>query len=306
MGDDIVGRDRHRRNDKADPESPAVPYIPSKGLEPEDVLVGSVRTIAVIAFAFVGLACSEPVEPTVSAPPMPTTGAMPASPPPSPAAEPPPGEPVAFRTSDGVRIAARTFGDGRVGVVFGHQIDGDQRDWWDLAAGLAEEGYTALTLDFRGYCPREGAGCSEDGGTADAWRDLLAAARLLRSRGAERIVFVGASMGGTAAVLAASRADPAVDGVIALSAPTVCCGMFVEPGDVGAIEAPMLFVAGRDDAEAPSSAREFARWAGDRGRAVVLGSGEHGVDLIGGLATPEVQRRTNALIRTFLERVGAG
>jgi pimeloyl-ACP methyl ester carboxylesterase len=300
------GRNRCRRNDTPDPESSAVAYTLRGESNRRDMHVRSVRTLAVIAFAFVAIACSEPVEPTVSAPPVPTTGAMPASPQPSPAAEPPPGEPVALRTSDGVRIAARTFGDGRVGVVFGHQIDGDQRDWWDLAAALAEEGYAALTLDFRGYCPREGAGCSEDGGTTDAWRDLLAGARLLRSRGADRVVFVGASMGGTAAVLAASQADPPVDGVIALSAPTVCCGMFVDRGDVGAVEAPMLFVAGRDDAEAPSSARELARWAGDRGRAVVLDSGEHGVDLIGGLATPDVERRTNALIRTFLERVDAG
>lgn len=263
----------------------------------------SARTLAVIALAVVAQGCSEPLEPAVSAPPTAPTGATPSSPQPSPAEEPTPGEPVAFRTSDGVRIAARAFGDGRVGIVFGHQIDGDQRDWWGSAAALAEEGYPALTLDFRGYCPRQGAGCSEDGGTADAWRDLLAGARLLRSRGADRIVLVGASMGGTAAIMAASRADPPVDGVIALSAPTACCGMFVEPADVGAVEAPMLFIAGRDDGDAPASARQMARWAGDRGRAVVLDSGEHGVDLLGGLAAPDIEQRTNTLILTFLDRV---
>ena len=265
----------------------------------------SARTLAVV-LAFVVTGCSEPLEPTVSPPPKATTGAMPASPQPSQAEEPTPGDPVAFRTSDGVRIAGRVFGDGRVGVVFGHQIDGDQRDWWDLATSLAEEGYTAVTLNCRGYCPREGAGCSEDGGTADAWRDLLAGARLLRSRGAERIVLVGASMGGTAAVMAASRADPSVDGVISLSAPTDCCGMRIAPNDAGSIEAPTLFIAGRDDGEAPASARQLARWTGDRGRVVVLDSGEHGVDLIGGLAAPDVERRTNTLIRTFLERVSGG
>jgi pimeloyl-ACP methyl ester carboxylesterase len=264
-----------------------------------------VRTLVATVVALAA-GCSEPVEPTVTAPPTPSPGAMPASPQPSPPQEPTPGEAVAFRTVDGVRIAGRAFGVGRVGVVFAHQIDGDQRDWWDLAETLAEEGYAALTLNVRGYCPGAGAGCSQEGGTADAWRDLLAGVRLLRSRGVERIVLVGASMGGTAAVLAASRGDPRVDGVISLSAPTDCCGMTIERDDVEAIAAPMLFVAGRDDADAPSSARRFANWAGDRGRLAILDSGEHGIDLLGGLAAPDVERRTNALIRTFLERAADG
>ena len=262
----------------------------------------SVRTLVVIAV--VAAACSGAVEPTATTPPMPTPGAMPASPQPSPIDEPTPGVPVSFRTADGVRIAGRAFGDGRVGVVFGHQIDTDQTDWWDLAAALAEEGYAALTLDFRGYCPGDEAGCSEDGTTADAWRDLLAGAEVLRDRGADRIVLVGASMGGTAAVLAASRADPPVHGVIALSAPSDCCGMTIERGDLETVDAPMLFVAGRDDGDAPASARQMARWAGTSGRFVILDSGEHGVDLLGGLATPDVEHRTNALIRTFLDHVG--
>ena len=262
--------------------------------------MGSVRTLVVIAV--LAAACSEPVEPAATTPPMPTPGAMPASPQLSPTEEPTPGVPVSFRTADGVRIAGRAFGDGRVGVVFGHQIDTDQTDWWDLAAALADEGFATLTLDFRGYCPGDDAGCSEDGSTADAWRDLLAGARVLRKRGADRIVVVGASMGGTAAVLAASRADPPVDGVIALSAPADCCGMRVEKADVEAIAAPMLLIAGRDDGDLPTSARQLGRWGGDRARVVILDSGEHGIDLLGGLATPDVERRTNALIRSFLER----
>jgi pimeloyl-ACP methyl ester carboxylesterase len=110
-------------------------------------------------------------------------------------------------------------------------------------------------------------------------------------------------MGGTAAVIAASRADPPAEGVIALSAPTDCCGMTIAPSDVGVLEGPMLFVAGRDDGEAPTSARQLARWAGDRGRVVILDSGEHGVDLIGGLAAPDIAQRTTALILRFLARV---
>jgi pimeloyl-ACP methyl ester carboxylesterase len=269
--------------------------------------VRSVRRFAVLAVALLAGGCSEPLRPTTTAPPMPTAGAMPASPEPSRTPEPTPGRFVSFRTPDGVRIAGRRFGDGPVGVVFAHQIDGDQRDWWDLAATLAEDGYATLTLNMRGYCPGDGAGCSQDGGTADAWRDLLAGARVLRGRGADRIVLVGASMGGTAAMLAVSRAASPVDGVITLSAPTDCCGMTVEPGDLRALQTRMLFIAGQDDGDAPAAARTFARWAGPkRTHVLILNSGEHGVDLLGGLATPGVARRTFALIRTFLEGVGSG
>ena len=261
----------------------------------------SARRVVVVAVAVLASACSEPVEPEVTPPPMPTAGAMPASPQPSPA--PTPGTPVAFRTADGVRIAGRVFGDGRIGVVLGHQIDGDQRDWWNFAEELADEGYRALTLDFRGYCPRDGAGCSGDGGTADAWRDLVAAAEWLRGRGARRIVLVGASMGGTAATVAGAERASAPDGLIALSAPATCCGMTPDPSAMRAAGIPMLFLAGNADGEAATDARQLARWAGADGRAVILDSGEHGVDLIGGLAEPDVERRTTEAMLAFLEGV---
>jgi hypothetical protein len=35
---------------------------------------------------------------------------------------------------------------------------------------------------------------------------------------------------------------------------------------------------------------------------VILASGEHGTDLLGGLATPGIERKTTELILDFLER----
>jgi pimeloyl-ACP methyl ester carboxylesterase len=209
---------------------------------------------------------------------------------------------VTFVASDGVRIAGRLFGDGLVGVVLGHQIDNDQSAWWDFAERLAADGYVALTINFRGYCP-DGAGCSGDGGTGEAWRDLVAASDELRHRGAGRVVLIGASMGGTAAVVAASDARSAVDGVITLSAPADCCGMGADRSAIQAADMPMLFIAGRFDGDAPASARRLGRFAGSQGEIVILASGEHGTDLIGGLATPQVERRTTDLILDFLDRV---
>ena len=221
----------------------------------------------------------------------------------SPSPTPVPGEAVAFRASDGVRIAGRLFGDGRVGVVIGHSIYGDQTEWWNVAEVIADAGSLALTIDFRGYCPGEESGCSDDGTTADAWRDLLAGAKLLRERGVKEIVLIGASMGGTAAILAAAHARPDVSGVITLSAPTDCCGMETDKSVVAAVGAPMLFIAGRFDGDAQRSALAFARWAGSSGEALILASGEHGTDLFG-LAAPQVEHRTTEAILAFLERPG--
>ena len=36
---------------------------------------------------------------------------------------------------------------------------------------------------------------------------------------------------------------------------------------------------------------------------MILNTGEHGVDLIGGLAEPDVERRTTEAMLAFLERV---
>ena len=232
------------------------------------------------------------------------SGSPTASPSPSPTAEPAPGRRVTFRADDGVRISARVFGRGPVGVVLGHQIDGDQTDWWDFAGLLADEGYSALTIDFRGYCPGGEAGCSDDAGTGDAWRDLVAGAVWLDRHGARRVVLIGASMGGTAAVVAASGSD--VDGVITLSAPSECCGMAITRSIVEEARGPMLFIAGRFDADLPASARRLGRWAGSAGDVLILNSGEHGRDLLGGLATPQVQRRTIDTVLSFLDRVAEG
>jgi pimeloyl-ACP methyl ester carboxylesterase len=255
--------------------------------------------VIVVALFLLG-SCSSPA--TVDEHP---SGAASASPTPSASPERAPGSPVRFRTADGVRIAGRLFGDGPVGVVLGHSIDGDQSEWWNFAEMLAENGYVALSIDFRGYCPREGAGCSGEGSTGDAWQDVLAGGAFLREHGVQRVVVMGSSMGGTAAVVAAAQRAPGLAGVVTLSAPTECCGLVADRALVEGIHVPGLFIAGRFDAEAPMEARALAKWIGSRGEFLILASGEHGTDLFG-LATPDVEQRTTQSILDFLDRLREG
>ena len=125
--------------------------------------------------------------PTLVAPTTPAAGEA--------TATPVTGTPVSFVTDDGLTIKGRLFGSGETAVVFAHMYPNDQQVWWGFASEVAGQGYAALTFDFRGY--------GETGGSKDIAhidRDLAAAVRYLRQEGYKRVILVGASMGGTAAL----------------------------------------------------------------------------------------------------------
>jgi alpha-beta hydrolase superfamily lysophospholipase len=76
-----------------------------------------------------------------------------------------------------------------------------------LARAFARRGYQVLAFDFAGF------GDSERGPGDDRVDiDVAAAAEQLRRRGADRIVLIGSSMGGTAVLAAATRVRPPVAG----------------------------------------------------------------------------------------------
>ena len=139
--------------------------------------------------------------------------------------EPPPPDlsgsrPVTFESRDGVRLEGRLFGHGSTAVVLSHMRPADQRSWFEFANRLADEGYLVLTYDFRGYCPGGDGGCSQGELQISAiWQDVLGAMDLVRSQGATTVALVGASMGGTASLVAAAQEGVDVAAVVTLSAP---------------------------------------------------------------------------------------
>jgi pimeloyl-ACP methyl ester carboxylesterase len=207
------------------------------------------------------------------------------SPVPAPAAPSPVGSPtaatgvdVSFVTEDNVTIEGRLFRSGETAVVFAHMYPNDQRAWWDFAREVAADGYAALTFDFRGY--------GETGGSRDIAlidRDLAAAVRYLREQGYQRVVLVGASMGGTAALKVAARDefDGLVAGVVAVSAPESFQGL-VASDDVGNIKVPIIFVASEGDGSAVDSLGSlYEKASGSRERQRYVYTGDaHGTDLL--------------------------
>lgn len=153
-----------------------------------------------------------------------------------------PGTPVTFPTTDGIQLAGTLFGEGATAVILAHQgtFGADQTTWHPFARLLAGRGYTALAFDFRGV-----------GGSGGKLRygnlalDVNAAAQFLGDRGFQHILCVGASMGGTACILAAQ--ENAFDGLIILAS-TMMAGspadsLRVSPADLELLAQPKLFIS---------------------------------------------------------------
>jgi len=123
--------------------------------------------------------------------------------------------------------AGVVLGSGKTGVVLGHQAASDLCEWMPRARELAAQGRQVLAFDF--------------GQAGQIEQDMMAAAAELRRRGADRLVLVGSSMGGTAAIAAAARITPPVAGVVAVSSPEEFQG-----ADAAAVESLYEAVPGDD------------------------------------------------------------
>jgi pimeloyl-ACP methyl ester carboxylesterase len=206
---------------------------------------------------------------------------------------------VTFRSPDGVKLSGRVFGDGQVGVVLAHMFPADQTSWWSFARALAPKGFTVLTFDFRGYCPGGVAGCSEgEKDVAAMWQDVLGAIDFLGARGLVRVMLVGASMGGTASLVAAAQPGVHVIAVVTLSAPHSFEGIAADQSVLANVTAAKLFVAGNSD---PTGAAQAAQAMYDESpqpkRVEIFTSSDHGTDLLTGNQSGRVQ----TLILMYLE-----
>jgi pimeloyl-ACP methyl ester carboxylesterase len=210
-----------------------------------------------------------------------------AAPPACPAGEP---LPVEFKAADGVGLRGHLFGEGTTGVILGHMYPADQSSWFAFARKLAEQGYLALTFDFRGY--------GESGGEkviSEIDRDMEGAYRFLRLK-VNKIFLAGASMGGTAAIRVA--ADNPTAGVVSLSAPAAFRGLDAREA-ARKLTAPCLFVAAEGDGSASEAARAFQKAANSpKPGLLVLPGTEHGTQLFDG---PNAGKVEEAILKFLKE-----
>jgi pimeloyl-ACP methyl ester carboxylesterase len=213
------------------------------------------------------------------------------------------GKELWFRTADGVRLVGHRFGGLRPGtkpvVVLAHQSQGSLCEWLPAARRLAARGIWAFAFDFRGHGSSKGR---EQYGRLAA--DYAAAVKTVRALGARNVVLAGASLGGIAAVVAGASITPPVAGVAALSAPAVIAGRIDARPSARRLVVPALFLASRDDQNAPYDFAADARALHDASRStakrleLVEGS-DHGVAL---MEHPDLLGLLAAFVR---DRVGA-
>jgi pimeloyl-ACP methyl ester carboxylesterase len=197
--------------------------------------------------------------------------------------------PVRMKTRDGVALYGVEVGTGTTGVVLGHQYFSDHCEFMALARELAGLGYRALSIDFRGN------GLSSTGRSNRLDLDVAAAVARLRADGATRVKLVGASMGGTAALVAGSWVRPAVDGIVSLSGPDYFRGLDALRA-VKRSKVPVRFLVSRDDRPFASDATTLMKNAAARDKAIVrYTDAGHGSSI---LSVPSA----HALVLAFLAR----
>ena len=193
--------------------------------------------------------------------------------------------------AQGVQLFGFEYGEGPVGVVLAHMLGDSQSAWTLFVDELVARNFHVLTFDFRGHGQSRG-----DRNPSAAALDLGAAVDKLRSLGVSKVFVVGASMGGTAAVVVAGAQK--LEGVVAISAPTA-----IDRLDAGAavrsLDEPSMFVVGAgDDPRYVDAARNLSAAAPQPKRLQVLdGSSAHGTHLLTEEAT---RQRVGDLILDFL------
>lgn len=157
---------------------------------------------------------------------------------------------VRFRAADGVRLIGVLLGTGPNVVVLAHQggggAPGDLCAWIPYARRLRAAGFRVLIFDHRAF------GSSAEPRLSSRYRrvdfDVLGAVRLVRARGASRVVLGGASLGGAAVVAAGASFRTPVDGVFTIGG-THTYGNLDALAAARRLATPALFVAAEEDGE---------------------------------------------------------
>ena len=154
---------------------------------------------------------------------------------------------LSFATDDGGQVCADLYGQGSHAVVLAHGGRFNKESWHDQALTLTSAGFRVLAIDFRGFGCSKGPG-QEDFDNAPFEKDVLAAVRYLKARGAKTVSVVGGSFGGAPAGDASIKSAPGeIDRIVFLgAAPNL-------PAD--GLKSRALFIVAREDTSGSSGLR---------------------------------------------------
>ncbi|MEV4616512.1 hypothetical protein AB0K43_28525 [Kitasatospora sp. NPDC049258] len=172
-----------------------------------------------------------------------------------------------FRDSDA--------GGAKVAIVFSHQNGGSLCDWLPYLDGFTRAGYAVLPFTANG----------------DVATGIESVAGYLKTKGATRLVLIGASKGGTGSLVAGALPGLAVPvaAVVSLSGPE-SFGADNAATAVKRLTVPVFFAVEEHDGAFPADARSLhaAAVSADKQLKVYPG-GNHGASLLKDGALPDVE-----------------
>jgi pimeloyl-ACP methyl ester carboxylesterase len=178
------------------------------------------------------------------------------------------------------------YGDGATAVILAPTYPGGQDGWAAFAKAAAGQGYRALSFDFRGYGSSKGSQSP-----AALPTDIRAAMSFLKEHNSQRIVLIGAGLGGSAAIVVTAKDPAGISGVALISAPRGVEGLQVADTDLAALKVPSLWLAARNDLT--QNVEEMSALAGSAQKDMWIyeGSSLHGTYIFDGADGSDLQRR---------------
>lgn len=249
-------------------------------------------TAGILLLVLIGLAScgdlSSSASPQRSPTPIPTPTAFPT---PSPTLVVPSHD-VTFTTSDHIQLAGTLYGHGKTFIIFSNQTDTLAFDWAPIAQQFAVKGYAALCYDYRGHGGSQG---TRDLGPS-LMTDLRAAIAYVRQQGAQRVVLVGASIGG--AVTANVAASASVAAVAIISAPREFPEVEVSNATMARITAPKLLMDSQGDVYAQDTRAMYDAALQPKYLNLYPGR-DHGLDLLTGPYGTDAMQRLIAFVQRY-------
>jgi dienelactone hydrolase len=198
---------------------------------------------------------------------------------------------VTFDTSEGARVSGELYGSGKTAVIF--SVMGNCKPGWQEFAQLtAAQGLMALTYKWHG-CK---ANSVDEVLIQKFVDDTRAAIAFVLEQGAEKIILVGASLGGCASAKLAVESQ--ASGLVVLASPPSIpqWGFEIESADLTA-DIPKLFITAENDDTVPATAtRELYDLAAEPKEWQTYPGTAHGTDLFEGESKEDLQQRIIAFI----------
>jgi len=202
-------------------------------------------------------------------------------------------ERVSFATEDGVALQGTLTMVSSDFVVLANQHHATEILWLTLVPELTARGWSALSYDNRGVGRSPGV---EAIPSFD--KDVAAAYRYALTRGARRVVLLGASLGAIAVLKAAGSVPTA--GLILLSAAKRDEGLELGTDPRSGISAPVLFITSEYDTFRTET-EDLAALFGTQAELLVVPAGDHGTALLDGPYGDEVLAKVSAFLQTVRE-----